>query len=117
MMSHLQPGYGFAILGACMAGFHMFSMKLFSIYSEYFYSVLAFVVFTMVLSRLCIYYAMNSIENPTLVHLILNCSIFVTFFLSVVWLGLKEFNLYLFLFGLVLTIAGMACIQYSYKSN
>ena len=107
--------YIFGLLAAITAGIHIFGMKLFSVYKDRFYEVLAFVVTTMIISRLFIYYAMEHTKNPTLIHLMLNCSIFVTFLLSIVVLELKDFHQGLFCLGLLLTVIGMGCVQYSYQ--
>lgn len=117
MTSKLEWGYFYGLLGAIMAGLHMFSLKLLSSHASYFYSILLVVIVTMILSRLCIYFAMDAVSNPTLVHLLMNCSIFVTFLLSIIVLGLKDFHTGMFVVGLIFTIIGMACIQYSYTTR
>ena len=107
--------YLFGLFAAITAGMHVFGMRMFFVYKDRFYEVFAFVVATMIVSRLLIYYAMEHTTNPTLIHLILNCSVFVTFFLSIAVLGLKDFHIGFFLLGVLLTVIGLGFVQYSYQ--
>ena len=86
-----------------------------SVYKQYFYHLATFIVLSFILTRYLIYIAMENTSNPTIVHMILNCSVFVTFLLSMFVLEVKDFNYGLFAVGLVLFVAGIACIQQSYK--
>ena len=105
----------YSSIAAVFMGFHIFSMKLMSVYKQYFYYLATFIVLSFTLTRYLIYIAMENTSNPTIVHMILNCSVFVTFLLSMFVLEVKDFNYGLFAFGLVLFVAGIACIQQSYK--
>ena len=105
----------YSSIAAVLMGFHIFSMKLMSVYKQYFYHLATFIVLSFILTRYLIYIAMENTSNPTIVHMILNCSVFVTLLLSMFVLKVKDFNYGLFAFGLVLFVAGIACIQQSYK--
>lgn len=105
----------YPIAGSFLAGCHIFSLKLLSMEKYPFDIVFAVVIFTMLLSRYCIYQGMRSFDNPTIMHLILNFSVFVTFFGSMYFLKLRDFRPEIFVLGIVLFISGTYCIQSSYK--
>ena len=107
--------YFYAILACLIVGTHLFAIKLISVKKEWFYPLMFFIIVTMLASRFYIYEAMRRISNPTLVHLILNMSVFVTFFASVYFLKLKDFDYRIFLLGIVFIVLGISCIQYSYN--
>jgi hypothetical protein len=107
-------GYIYALIAAFVVSFHIVSMKMMSVHKDRFYEIAGFSLVALVVSRVFIYWAMESVSNPTLVHICLNCSIFMTFLLSFFVLGIKDFNTELFGLGLLLTVVGMGCIQYSY---
>lgn len=107
--------YFYAILASIIVGTHLFAIKLISVKKEWFYPLMFFIIATMLASRFYIYEAMRRIPNPTLVHLILNMSVFVTFFASVYFLKLKDFDYRIFLLGIVFIVLGISCIQYSYN--
>ena len=102
-------------IAALFAGFHIFSLKLLTFDKYNFYITLTFVIITMILSRYFIYKSMDTVSNPTIVHLILNLSVFVTFFASLLLFNLKDFRIDFFIFGIILFISGGLCINYSYK--
>lgn len=58
--------YLFGLFAAITAGMHVFGMRMFFVYKDRFYEVFAFVVATMIVSRLLIYYAM---EHLSLIHI------------------------------------------------
>lgn len=106
--------YVYAFLACIVVGIHIFSMKMLSLKKQWFYPLLGLVLTTLVISRFLIYEAMAKAENPTLVHLILNLSIFVTFFASSYFLPLQSFDYRLFFAGILLVVSGIGCIRYSY---
>jgi len=95
----------------------LFSLKILSVEKDWFYVLITIIVFTMIVSRFLIYEAMQRISNPTLVHLILSMSVFVTFFASVFILKIKDFDYRFFLLGIVFIVLGITCIQFSYKTT
>lgn len=106
----------YSLLAALLAGVHIFSLKyLENVKNNVYYYFLLIVVLLAIISRYSIYYAMKHTPNPTIVHLLLNFSTFVTFFLSLWFLNLKDFNVYLFSLGLVFITIGFYLIQYSYN--
>lgn len=107
--------YGYSIVSACLMGAHIFAMRLMSYKKEWLYPLIAFVIFSFTLTRFLIYRAMELAPNPVFVHLILNMSIFVTFFASVFFLGIKDFNIGIFFIGLLLIVFGISAIQMSYQ--
>jgi hypothetical protein len=106
----------YSTIAAVLMGFHIFSLKLMSVYKNYFYHLATFIIVSFALTRYLIYIAMENTSNPTIVHMILNCSVFITFLLSIFVLKVKDFNYGLFTLGLVLFVCGIACIQQSYKT-
>lgn len=106
----------YSLIAALFAGFHIFSLKYLEIVKKdyYYYFLFGFVLLA-IISRYSIYHAMKYTTNPTIVHLFLNFSIFVTFFLSLWFLNLKDFNVNCFSLGLLLTSIGFLLIQYSYN--
>lgn len=109
--------YIYGLTAAFTVGFHIFSFKLLSLYKEHYYAIIFFSLITLILSRIFIYLAMRSVSNPAIVHICLNTSIFVTLFLSIMVLGIKGFHIGLFTLGILFTILGFSCIQYSYQLN
>ena len=107
-------GYIYGLIAAIMIGLHNVSIKWMSLHKDRFYEIAGIALVTLIISRIFIYWAMESVSNPTFVHLCLNFSIFITFLFSVFVLGIKDFNRELFGLGLLLTVVGMGCIQYSY---
>ncbi len=106
----------YSLIAALITGFHIFSLKyLEKINQEYYYWFLFLVILLAIVSRYCIYYAMKHSNNPTIVHLLLNFSTFITFFLSIWFLKLKDFNMNIFCLGLFLISIGFFFIQYSYN--
>jgi uncharacterized membrane protein HdeD (DUF308 family) len=106
--------YVYAFLACIVVGIHIFSMKMMSLKKQWFYPLLALVLVTLIISRFLIYEALTKADNPTLVHLILNMSIFVTFFATSYFLPLQSFDHKLFLLGLFLVVVGVGCIRFSY---
>ena len=108
-------GYIYALIAAFVVSFHIVTMKMMSTHKYRFYEIAAVSLVALLVSRIFIYWAMENVSNPTMVHLCLNCSIFMTFLLSMFVLGIKDFDIGLFGLGLLLTVVGMGCIQYSYN--
>ena len=106
--------YLFSILAAFVIAFHLFSLKLLSVYDQYFYEILIFIIVTMIISRYLIYLAMSETSNPADVHLLLNTSVFVTLLLSVYFLKLKNFDIIRYITGIVVVIIGLYIVQTSY---
>lgn len=111
------PYYVYAV-GACVVvSVHLFTLKMIS-YSTKQREInrfLAITIVSMLLSRWLIYKAMQAVDNPTLVHIILNFSIFFTLAASMLFLDVKVFDVYRFGTGLVLIVAGMGIVQLSYS--
>lgn len=108
----------YSLIAALVTGFHIFSLKyLHHVEKKWYYYALLIVILLAILSRYLIFHSMKHTTNPTIVHLLLNFSTFVTFFLSLWFLKLNDFNIYLFLFGLFLITIGLVLIQYSYNFN
>jgi len=106
----------YSLIAALTAGLHIFSLKyLQSVKSDYYYHFLSGVILLAIVSRYSIYHAMKYTNNPTIVHLFLNFSTFVTFILSLWVLNLKDFNVNCFLLGILLISIGFYLIQYSYS--
>jgi hypothetical protein len=108
-------GYIYALTGAVFVGLNVFSIKLLSLYKEFFNEIVLFSLVTLLLSRVFIYWAMEHVSNPTIVNICLNCSTFVTFLLSLFILGIKDFHIGLFALGIFFLLLGLSCIQYSYQ--
>ena len=99
---------------ACLfVGIHLFSLKLLSSYENYFYEILMFMITTLLISRVLIYYAMKESDNPTNVHLILSLSVFVTFILSNIFFKYTNISLYKYVFGIILIILGLYLVRNS----
>ena len=105
----------YSLIASILAGLHIFSLKFLERSNKHFYSLLIGILLLASLSRYSIYHAMKYTSNPTIVHLFLNFSIFVTFFLSVVLLKISDFHMHTFLLGLLLISIGGFLIQHSYK--
>ena len=104
----------YSLIAALFAGFHIFSLKYLDVVKNNSYFLIG-VILLSILSRYSIYHAMKYTNNPTIVHLFLNFSTFVTFFLSVWLFNLNDFNVNCFMSGLILISFGFFLIQYSYK--
>lgn len=109
-----MTGLIYSILSAILVGMHLFSIKLLSVYTLYFNYILFFTLLTMILSRYTIYLAMKNTNNPTNVNLILNLSVFVTFFASLYFLKLEKFDFPRYVIGILFIIIGLTFIQMSY---
>jgi hypothetical protein len=106
----------YPILAMLTAGSHIFSLKLLSLSkAETFYPQMAVVIVTMVMSRYFIMKGMETLKNPTLMHLILNLSVFVTFFASWYYLQIRDFKPEIFVLGILCFVVGTYCINESYK--
>lgn len=105
----------YSLIAAILAGLHLFSLKFLEQSNKNFYYILVGIIALSFISRYSIYHAMKYTPNPTIVHLFLNFSIFVTFFLSVWLLNITDFNMQYFLSGLLFISIGGVLIQYSYK--
>lgn len=105
----------YSLIAALVTGFHIFSLKYLNLVEKdfYYYSLIV-VILLAILSRFLIYHSMKYTTNPTIVHLLLNFSTFITFFLSLWFLNLKDFNIYLFSLGVFLITIGFYLVQYSY---
>ncbi len=108
--------YIYAIAASCLIGVQMFSLKLMSQRKEWFHKLAILVIATLVVSRFLIFEGMKRVSNPTLVHLILNMSVFITFFASYFFLDI-DFDYRLFLMGIVFISVGTGCIQLSYRDK
>mgnify|MGYP000023459015 CR=1 FL=1 len=107
--------YVYSILGCVFVGIHLFSLKLLSKYENYFNEILLFMIFTLIISRFLIYYAMKETDNPTNVHNILSLSVFVTLILSNMFLKLNNYNIYIYLLGIVFILVGLYFIRIAVK--
>ena len=106
----------YSLIAAILAGLHLFSLKFLEKSNTHFsYLLIIGVISLSIISRYSIYHAMKYTSNPTIVHLFLNFSIFITFFLSIWLLNITDFNIHCFLLGLLLISIGGFLIQYSYK--
>lgn len=106
-------GYLYSIIASFLIGIQLFSVKLMSVYPEYFYTFILFSVIVLILSRICIYYAMNKLD-AYLVHTILTLSVVFTIIFSFYLFGIKNFNFTYFIIGLFLLISGIILIQLSH---
>ena len=109
--------YIYAAIASILIGVQMFSLKLMSERKEWFYRLAVLVVAVLVVSRFLIFEGMKRVSNPTLVHLILNMSVFVTFFASYLFLDVSDFDYRIFFLGIVFICIGTGCIQLSYRSG
>ena len=107
--------YVYAVLASILIGIQIFSLKLMSVRKEWFYKLVALIITILIVSRFLIFEAMKRVSNPTLVHLILNMSVFITFFASYFFLDVTNFDYRIFFLGIVFITAGPSCIQLSYK--
>ena len=80
-----------------------------------FNEILLFMIFTLIISRFLIYYAMKETDNPTNVHNILSLSVFVTLILSNMFLKLNNYNIYIYLLGIVFILIGLYFIRIAVK--
>ena len=104
--------YFYACLATLVVSFHLFSLKLLSSYNDYFYEILGFAIISMLLSRYFIYMAMSKTSNPTDVHLILNCSIFITLLLSYYVLKVK-IDMLKYILGIFVVFIGLCIVHYA----
>lgn len=107
--------YVYAAIASVLIGVQMFSLKLMSERKEWFNILAVLVIVLLVISRFLIFEGMKRVSNPTLVHLILNMSVFVTFFASYLFLNITDFDYRIFFLGIVFISIGTGCIQLSYK--
>lgn len=107
--------YVYAAIASVLIGVQMFSLKLMSERKEWFNILAVLVITILVISRFLIFEGMKRVSNPTLVHLILNMSVFVTFFASYLFLNVTDFDYRIFFLGIVFISIGTGCIQLSYK--
>lgn len=107
--------YVYAAIASVLIGVQMFSLKLMSERKEWFNILAVLVIVILVISRFLIFEGMKRVSNPTLVHLILNMSVFVTFFASYLFLNITDFDYRIFFLGIVFISIGTGCIQLSYK--
>ena len=104
--------YIYACLATLVVSFHLFSLKLLSLYKDYFYEIFVIMIITMILSRYFIYLAMSKTSNPTDVHLILNCSIFITLLLSYFYLKVN-IDILKYIVGIVFVGIGLCIVHYA----
>lgn len=110
--------YTYAIISAIILGFHIFSIKYLDIvlkkkdnkYGHYY--LILFIALSVILSRFTVFNAMRLVDNPALVHLILNFSVFVVLFLSIFILKVK-IKIYKFLFGTFICLFGFYIVNTS----
>ena len=105
----------YSLIAALVTGFHIFSLKYLESVKDDTYLLLTGVVLLAIVSRYSIYHAMKYTDNPTIVHLFLNFSTFITFFLSMWLLKINTFCLTTFLSGMFLISIGFFLINYSYS--
>ena len=105
----------YSLIAALFAGFHIFSLKYIESVKDDSYLILSGVVLLAIVSRYSIYHAMKYTDNPTIVHLFLNFSTFITFFLSLWLFKINNFNLTYFLSGMFLISIGFFLINHSYS--
>ena len=109
--------YVYAAIASVLIGVQMFCLKLMSEKEEWFRYLVLLVIAILALSRFLIFEAMKRVSNPTLVHLILNMSVFVTFFASFLFLDVSDFDFRVFFLGILFISMGTGCIQLSYRSK
>ena len=108
----------FPFLASILVGCHIFSMKMITKYyknNQKLFNISLFItMITFILSRIFIILSMNK-NNPVIVHIILNFSIFITLILSLIFIknSFKNINLKQFILGLVIFITGLIIIQLS----
>jgi len=106
--------YFFPTLASILIGTRFLAYKSLSIEKQFNYPLFIFIILTVILSQIFIYKSMFFVDNPTIVHLIVHLSVFITFFGSIHLFGLNNFNPYIFFSGLIFIVIGITCIQYSY---
>ena len=104
----------YSVLSTLLIGVNIFLVKMMTLNNKYFFSILSAVVFTLLLSRICMYYAMKYTDNPINVHLILTLSVFVTLFLSLYFLDMKTFDRPKYISGIICIIIGIMLVKSSY---
>tara|TARA_Y100000816_G_scaffold185932_1_gene134971 strand:+ start:3139 stop:3477 length:339 start_codon:yes stop_codon:yes gene_type:complete len=107
-------GYIYSLVATILIGLQIVALKLMT-YDVYFYPLAIFVVLSVLLSRYYIYEAMKLIDNPTVVHLLINMSVFITFICSVLFFNLKKFDYTMFIGGMIFIIFGIYLIESSYR--
>ena len=107
--------YIYSILGCVFVGINLFSLKLVSKYENYFYEILLFMITTLLISRVFIYYAMKETDNPTNVHIIISFSVFVTLILSNLFLKLNSYDIYTYILGIIFVLLGLNLIRIAVK--
>lgn len=107
--------YFYSIIASITVGIHLFTLKLLSKFKSRFNEIFILMIITLILSRLLIYYAMSTVENPTNVHIILSLSVFVTFFASMYFFKLNNFDVISYIIGVLLIISGLYFINHSYS--
>ena len=107
-------------LASILVGCHIFSMKMITKYyknnQKLFNISLIITIITFILSRIFIILSMNK-NNPVIVHLFLNFSVFTTLILSLIFVKdlFKNINLKQFILGIIIFITGLSIIQLSIK--
>ena len=107
----------YAALASVLIGIQMFSLKIMSERKEWFNQLVFLIIAILFVSRYLIFEAMKRVSNPTLVHLILNMSVFITFLASYFLLNISDFDVRIFILGIVFITIGTICIQLSYKTK
>ena len=127
-MKREQQFIFYSSLAAIVVGFHIFSFKyidhllknkagkskkqhIIEFSLTIFISLAAFL-----LSRYLIFRGMQNTDHPSLVHIILNMSVFVTLLLSLILLGSKPCISRLIL-GIIVTLLGLYIVQTSVVSK
>jgi drug/metabolite transporter (DMT)-like permease len=105
--------YIYSFLACLFVGIHLFSLKLLSSHEHYYNEIMFFMITTLLISRVLIYYAMKESDNPTNVHIILSLSVFVTFILSNIFFRFTKLNIYRYIFGIILIITGLYVVRIS----
>lgn len=105
--------YIYSFLACLFVGIHLFSLKLLSSHENYYNEIMFFMIATLLISRVLIYYAMSETDNPTNVHIILSLSVFVTFILSNIFFHSVKLNTYSYMSGIILIIFGLYLVRIS----
>ena len=107
-------GYIYSLVAAILIGLQIVALK-FMTYDVYFYPLVMFLVLSAIALQYNIYEAMKLIDNPTVVHLLINMSVFITFIFSVLFFNLKKFDYIMFIAGMIFILFGIYLIESSYR--
>ena len=124
MKSDITLSIAYACLASFIVGFHIFSFKYIDIINKMpksykksqlmFWTILISAI-AFILSRIFIFKGMEKTTHPAYVHLILNCSVFITLVLSVIILN-QSLDYLRLIGGIIITLVGLAIVQTSIKN-